>query len=303
MVKIYKSAKGKLIVYLPFDVISELGLKEEDEIDFFKMNDSSYIMAKKSDITNLILGKPQIQQQPATQKPQYSTSQQRSQPSSGPQLSDDSIKVLKKIDTLRYNERTQENVAKLLNDQEKKVLQKMIAEKYVNLFSKDSKKLYSIPKDVYDKFLMRKKPNAPAATAAPVTQQFTPKYSTTARTPPAPVPGGLDDDSVLLLEKNGFLVLQTEAEAGRVSLTLEQSIRHGQVLGTRAFNKKFYIVVRTFFDKNAGNILKKLREKNYKVADLAEELSIDEEGVRAILYLLSENGDTSEKKRDVFTIA
>ena len=109
--------------------------------------------------------------------------------------------------------------------------------------------------------------------------------------------------AVLSLEKNGFLVLQTEAEAGRVSLILETSIRHGQILGTRAFNKKFYIVRRTYFDKNSGGILKKLRENSYKVADLADELKIDEDGARAILYLLSENGDVSEKKRDTFTIA
>ncbi len=105
------------------------------------------------------------------------------------------------------------------------------------------------------------------------------------------------------LEKNGFLVLQTEAEAGRVSLLLEQSIRHGQILGTRAFNKKFYIVRRSYFDKNSGPILKKLREESDRVVELARELSIEEDGARAVLYLLSENGDVSEKKRDTFAIA
>ena len=112
-----------------------------------------------------------------------------------------------------------------------------------------------------------------------------------------------EDEGVAFLEKNGFLVAPTEAEAGKVSLALEQSIRHGQVLGTRAFNKKFYIVLRKYFDRFAPQILKKLRDRNYKVADLAKELKTEEEGLRAILYLLSENGDVSEKKRDIFTIA
>ncbi len=308
MVKIYKSSKGKLIVYLPFDVVSDLELKENDEVDFFKMNSSSFLLAKKSDITNMILGKPQPQSQPQS-KPASQARPSQSQP----QMPAEYIAVLKKIDTLRYENRTPENVSKLLNDSEKKILQRLIAEKAVSVFKKNSKDLYSISKSVYDMFLMRKKPAAfqqPSSAAqksqpAPAAQRpqiEVPRYVSTPRfTPPAGV--DLNDEGVLSLEKNGFLVLQTEAEAGRVSLTLENSIRHGQVLGTRAFNKKFYIVRRTYFDKNSSGILKKLRDKDYKVADLAKELSIDEDGARAILYLLSENGDVSEKKRDTFTIA
>jgi hypothetical protein len=309
MVKIYKSTKGKLIVYLPFDVVDGLSLKEDDEVDFFRMNEKSFILAKKSDITNMIMGKPQVQVQPKAAAQQLSQMQQSR---SSQQMPDENIAVLKKIDTLRYENRTPENVSKLLNEQEKRILQRLVADKSVSIFKKNSKETYSISKDIYDRFLMRKKPGAPAQMApmpkaAPVTAAqksapAVPRYVSTPRfTPPAGA--DLNDPEVLSLEKNGFLVLQTEAEAGRVSLTLENSIRHGQILGTRAFNKKFYIVRRSYFDKNSGNILKKLRDKSYKVAELAQDLSIDEDGARAILYLLSENGDVSEKKRDTFTIA
>jgi hypothetical protein len=297
MVKIYKSPKGKLVIYLPFDVISELGLKDSDEVDFFKMNDSSYIFAKKSDITDLILGR-QPQAMPAKSQPAPQP-QQRPQG----QMPEENITVLKKIDTLRYNERTPENVSKLLTEQEKRILQKMISEKIVNMFTKDSKRTYSISKSVYDRFLMRKKPQAqpaPAPQQRPQAQQ--PRFQPQQR-PQFGASNAMEDENIKSLEKDGFVVLQTEAEAGRASLALEQSIRHGQVLGTRAFNKKFYIVMRTYFDKNSSAILKKLREKAWKVSDLSSELSIDEEGVRGILYLLSENGDVSEKKRDTFTIA
>lgn len=281
-------------------------MKEDDEIDFFKMNDSSYLLAKKSDITNMILGKAQ---QPAQQKPAAQQAQPAQQPRGPQQMPEEYIAVLKKIDTLRYENRTPENVAKLLNEQEKRILQKLISDKVINMFKKNGKDLYSISKIVYDRFLMRKKPavqasaqKSQASAPAPKPLPSAPKYISTPRFTP-PSQEGLNDESVISLEKNGFIVLQTEAEAGRVSLLLEQSIRHGQVLGTRAFNKKFYIVRRPYFDKNSGNILKKLRDRSYKVADLAKELSIDEDGTRAILYLLSENGDVSEKKRDIFTIA
>jgi hypothetical protein len=219
-------------------------------------------------------------------------------------MPDEHIVVLKKIDTLRYDNRTPENVSKLLNEQEKRILQRLVADKSVNIFKKNSKETYSISKDIYDRFLMRKKPAVPSQPTQPAQrpQPAVQKYASNQRLTPAPG-ADLNDEGVLSLEKNGFLVLQTEAEAGRVSFTLENSIRHGQVLGTRAFNKKFYIVRRAYFDKNSAGILKKLREKSYRASDLAKELSMEEDGARAILYLLSENGDVSEKKRDTFTIA
>lgn len=306
MVKIYKSMKGKLIVYLPFEIVSQLKLKENDEIDFFKMNDNSFLVAKKSDITNMIIGKNQPMPAPAPSRPSSPAPQpQRTAPSG--EMPEESIAVLKKIDTLRFENRTPENVSKLLDDQEKRVLQRLMASKSVNIFKKNNKDLYSISKSVYDRFLMRQAANAvpirtetaqPAKPLPPAS-----KYISSPRPSPAQRDESLNDDSVKSLEKNGFLVLQTEAEAGRVSLLLEQSIRHGQILGTRAFNKKFYIVRRTYFDKNSAGILKKLREEPYRVSELAKTLSIDEDGARAILYLLSENGDVSERKRDTFAIA
>ncbi|MDE1834193.1 MAG: hypothetical protein KGH64_02545 [Candidatus Micrarchaeota archaeon] len=297
MTKIYKSSKGKLIVYLPQDVVNALKLKENEEIDFFKMNDSSYLLAKKSDVTNMILGKQQPQQ---SEEPRQKL--QQSQKHQQGTIPDEYIAVLKKIDTVRYNERTPENVARILNEQEKRVLQRMIAEQLVNQFKKNSKELYSITKSVYDQFLMRKKPQQQQQ-SSPVAQQFKKQILQSKAPPLTQGATQLDEDAIKSLEANGFVVLQTEAEASRVSLTLEQSIRHGQVLGTRAFNKKFYIVLRSYFDSHGGNILKKLRERSYRVSDIAKELSINEDGARSILYLLSENGDVSEKKRDTFTIA
>jgi hypothetical protein len=105
------------------------------------------------------------------------------------------------------------------------------------------------------------------------------------------------------LEENGFLVVQTEAEAGGVSLALETSIRRGQVLGTRSFNKKFYIVTRQFFDMHNPAIAKAMREGLSKVDDIARKAEMSEDATRAVLYLLAENGDVREKRRDHFALA
>ncbi len=284
MVKIYKSNKGKLVLYLPFDVISALKLKENDEVDFFRMPNNAFLFAKKSDVTGLLLGAPQKLQDKQPEA-QVSGIAAHLQPS------DDEIAVLKKIDTIRYQNRTQENTLKILNEGEKKTLQRLMSDGFLARFKgQDGKEHFSIPKNIYDRFLMRKKPVAkgePYNFSVPV----------------APRQQQSDSEGIAALEKNGFIVLQTEAEAGKISLDLEQSIRRGQVLGTRAFNKKFYIVLRQYFDRYSQPILKKLREKSCRASDLAKEIPMSEDGARSILYLLSENGDVSEKKRDVFTIA
>jgi hypothetical protein len=210
------------------------------------------------------------------------------------QPSADELAVLKKIDTIRYENRTQENVSKILSESERRVLQSLIANRAVSQFrGKSGKELYSIPKNIYDNFLMRKKP---AAQLKQESKEFVKEVSSYKEP---------KDENIVSLEKNGFLVLQTEAEASRVSVMLENSIRHGQVLGTRSFskNREFYIILRTYFDRHAQSILKKLRERGYRVSDLSKELGISEDGARAILYILAENGDVMEKKRELFTIA
>lgn len=292
MVKIYKQ-NNKLILYLPLEVIKSLNLGENEEVDFFKLNQKSFMFAKKSDAANLLLGKDEEKGTRAvllaTQKSQVGNDQ----------LSGEEIAVLKKLDTIRYNMRTKENVDKLLSESENSTLNQLLKRKAVNLFKSDkaASPLYGISKSVYDKFLMRKN-------AAIIVQQPQPSAKAPARAFTIPLLKKSVDDNpyVISLEENGYLVLQTEAEASSMSIALEESIRQGFVLGTRAFNRKFYVVLRSFIEKNSGNIIKAIKSGSNRVSDIAKEVSISEEGTRAILYLLSENGDVSEKRRDYFVI-
>ncbi len=112
----------------------------------------------------------------------------------------------------------------------------------------------------------------------------------------------MQNENIEKLEKDGFIVLSTEAEAAAVSLALEDSVRHGLVLGTRAFNKKFYIILRDFFNNNSGKVLKSLKEGPKSVDELAKDTGMDGDAIRAMLYLLAEQGDASERRRDVFAL-
>lgn len=279
-------------MYLPFEVINALKLKDGDEVDFVKLNQSSFAFAKKSDIASMLVGTRIAQEQ----KPEVRTAAQQVS------MSDTELSVLKKLDTLRYMNRTPENVSRILNESEKATLKQLLDKKRVTLF-KNSKgaQLYSIPKSIYDTFLMRKKQGQQeqkkeeGMRESKIVKQYT--YMLKKK------PESAQDPNVKFLEQNGFVVVTTEGEAATLSLALEESIRQGIVLGTRAFNKKFYVVLRAFFERYSGAIIKELREGSSKVGEIADTLGLDEDGIRGILYLLSENGDVSEKKKDTFALA
>ncbi len=266
--KIYKTRNSKYIVYLPDSVMKQLGLREDDDVQFLKYNDSSFLFAKMASTSgsfkplNLTLGE---------------------------------INVLKKLDTLRYADRTVANVSKLLNEGEKKTLQGLLDKKAVYLSK--AKGSYGIVAAVYDKFLMRKKPGATAQ------QPGRSRVFEQAPQKPVPPPPKIEkNENVIQLETDGYIVLPTETEASSLSLALEDSIRSGKVLGIRAFNKKFYVVLRAFFDKNSGKVIKELKEGPKKVDELVKTTGVKEDGIRAMLYLLSEQGDVSERRKDVFTL-
>ncbi len=275
--KVFKQ-NNKLTVYIPFEVARGLGIEENDEVDFFRYNDKAFLFVKKADIANLLIGAvsaPAPVPQPIVQR-------------GNDYISNEELAVLKKLDTVRYPQRTMEKINEILGSQEKALLQQLIKKKAVSPFKKGSVELYGISKSVYDKFLMRKKPS-PEAKPSPVKIQLSGHIE------------GPYAKYIKQLEEQGFLVVQTEAEAGGISLALEQSIRHGKVLGTRAFNRKFYIVTRPFFDLHNPGITKAMREGMSKVGEIASAADVNEDAARAILYLLAESGDVREKRKDSFT--
>ncbi len=275
--KVFKQ-NNKLAVYLSPEAAKELGIEENDDVDFFKYSDKAFLFMKKSEVANLLAGITSVPQ-PVIQR-------------GGDYIGVEEIAVLKKLDTIRYPQRTLEKINDILNAQEKALLQQLIRKKAVNPFKKGNVELYGISKSIYDKFLMRKKPSqgeaSPSVQSKPIERMHI-------EGPYAPL--------IRSLEERGYLVVQTEAEAGGVSLALEDRIRHGKVLGTRSFNKRFYIVTRQFFDQHNPAIIKAMREGASKVAEIADKARMPEEGSRAILYLLAENGDVRERRKDSFTLA
>ena len=100
MSKVYKSKVGdKLVVYIPYDVISALDIKDGDDVDFFKFSGKSFLFAKKNDIVDLL-----------TKLQTTGPSVPVQQPSATIAVDAKELAILQKLDTLRYNDRTKDKV-------------------------------------------------------------------------------------------------------------------------------------------------------------------------------------------------
>ncbi|MGC8586482.1 MAG: hypothetical protein ACP5K5_02990 [Candidatus Micrarchaeia archaeon] len=276
-IKIYRS-NGKLVLNIPFEVISTLDLHDGDEVDFFKYSGKSFIFAKKDYIASLLT--------------KISSVGEASQ-NANVEIDKNELTILKKLDTLRYSERTTSMVNNMLSNEEKNTLQKLIRKKIVVPFKKEGENeyKYSIAKWAYDRFLFGKR------------EQKAGKKEELAEKPKAWEEKIVDSDYTNLLESKGYLVLSNEADAAAVSAALEESIKQGLVVGTRAFNKKFYVALRGFINKYAPKITKLIEQKPMRASEIAEKIGIDEDGVRSILYYMAELGDVTEVRRDIFKAA
>jgi bifunctional DNA-binding transcriptional regulator/antitoxin component of YhaV-PrlF toxin-antitoxin module len=280
--KIFK-INNRLSINIPYEVIASMELKEGDEIEI-KQQDGHFIISKKDSFTKEIQTAETTIKYPIVQEPTQKE-----------------LILLKKLDTLRYGARTESKIAAMLTNDEKKTLADMQKKRIVILFKKEGEKeyKYSIPKMIYDKFLMRKNQ---ANKEAPNQTQSKPEETSNSKETVKKWEMALNPETSLItsLETKGYVVFPTTAEATAASAALEESIRHGLVVGTRAFNKKFYVVTRSFLGKAAREISKAIGPKGSSVADISKETGIDEEGVRAVLYMLAEAGDMAEIKKDIF---
>jgi bifunctional DNA-binding transcriptional regulator/antitoxin component of YhaV-PrlF toxin-antitoxin module len=294
-------------------VAESLGIKDGDDVDFFQYSGKSFLFAKKADIADLLVrikqGQPAVTQQIA----QPTAPQQPTETATvkGKEITMDAVELalLKKLDTIRYGERTKAKVDGMLGAEEKATLQKLLKKGFVTLFRKSNENeyKYGIERGIYDRFLFGKRtyPNrqgqpAPARTlSSPRGAQFT------QRAAPIQMRNAVQDvnEYVSMLESKGYLVLKSEAEAASASAAMEESIRQGLVIGTRGFDKKFYIALRDFINRSAPKMLKIIENKSVSIDDISKETGIDADGARAILNILAENGEVTEVRKDVFRSA
>lgn len=113
--------------------------------------------------------------------------------------------------------------------------------------------------------------------------------------------GNSEESEEPTLEKSGFVVVENEQQARKISSQYESAIKSNEIKGIRGFDRCFYIVQCNLYDKYSGKILKFL-EKNNTAAlnEISEALAIDKRLVKAICEFLREEGSIIEKRRGIY---
>jgi len=193
---------------------------------------------------------------------------------------------LKKLDSIKYGERTSKEVEKSFSKREKEVLENLIKKKVVEIRKSKGKELYSIALSVYNRFLLRKKGIKIGKGGEVVKAEIK----------------NQEKDLISNLEKEGYIVVQTEEEANEISKILENDIRMGNVIGTRGFDKKYYVVLSSFFAKESQKIIELLKNGEATLQEICQKLNFEEQKAKALLTLLLEKGDVIEKRKNLFQL-
>lgn len=193
---------------------------------------------------------------------------------------------MKKLDSIKYGERTSKEVERSFSKREKEVLENLIKKKVVEIRKSKGKELYSIALSVYNRFLLRKKGIKIGKGGEVVKAEIK----------------NQEKDLISNLEKEGYIVVQTEEEANEISKILENDIRMGNVIGTRGFDKKYYVVLSSFFAKESQKIIELLKNGEATLQEICQKLNFEEQKAKALLTLLLEKGDVIEKRKNLFQL-
>ena len=103
------------------------------------------------------------------------------------------------------------------------------------------------------------------------------------------------------LAKYGYVIIENEADARDASAKLEQELKAGEVLGTRGFDKKYYVAQRRFYHAWNEKIRPELKGKMLNIEQLAKKLNMSEVAARVALELMREQGEIIEKKKGMYS--
>jgi hypothetical protein len=227
-----------------------------DEIELFSLREGYYLLSVQLPV-------------PGSQKSEDLTKKDQLAPSA------DEILVLKKLQAIRFENRTPDHVNKVLSDPEKILLKEMGGKSWIRIFrgKKYKNGVYSISDKVYPLIQAKQ------------TKKEEPKLK--------------GDPNYSLLLTQGYLIIRDQKDAKLLSEKLKTEMKSGSVKGIKGFDGAFYVVRKDYFSKASKSILDVLSEES-DVASITQNTKLAPEAVAAVLHHLAESGDIIEKKRGVY---
>ena len=242
----------------------------------------------------------------ARNAPAPAPAQKKSQPII---LSSDETAVVRKLLAIRFEERTVPQVAKKIGAGEKKVLDALVTRRLIEVFknSKYKEGVYNISQKVYEAVASPMNGAAkeggaePANRAAPKYDIQNPETSKNENMPAvASSVRSLDDppiNSAEHLARFGYMVLNTESEAKMAMMQIQPMLKTDDVRGIRGFDKRYYVLRRSFLHQYAGLVLAQLDAGPATADKIAAALGLPSEAVSVILMIMADEGEVIEKRR------
>ncbi len=178
-------------------------------------------------------------------------------------------KVLEKLYFSKAEERIKERFDKKLNSEEKEIFEQLKKQGLIKIFKGKNREYYTIKKELY--FSMKKENE---------------KTNT-------------KKNAIHELYKKGYLIIEDEIPK-ELNIMLKSDIETGKILGLRAFDKKFYICTKHFFDLHSGTILDLLETKGKTIEQISKTMEMEKGAVRCLVNLLAEEGSIIERKSNYF---
>lgn len=188
-------------------------------------------------------------------------------------VSEKELAVLKKLNEIKFAQRTKERVRAVLSDDGQKVLGKLVKKGAVQFYEGGKYKghgVYSISRDYYS-FLTAKKPAGNI-----ITKVFGQQH---------------------------YMITDSMERAREVLSQLESEVKAGNVVSVRGFDKKFYITTREAMERVGSKIVAALESGEMPLAEIAKVCGDGEGLVKTAIEILRESGDVIEKRREVYALA
>ena len=273
MAKVVK-AGGKLALVLPDAVSRALGLAEGDEVALHELGSGAYAITRKGEQ----IGREVDEQTEGV-------------------LDDSSLRVLRKLESIRFEMRTPKKVGEVMSAAERQVLDALVENKVIGFFKSAKYKdgVYNIPKDIYELVRAGGKKSANVAPAASAAEPATAAAASSS---------AAYDNPEESLEKLGYAIVEREHEAKQLSENLNPQIKSGELMGVRGFDRRFYLARKGFYLAVSERLEKALRgKKNRTVAEIAKDAKVKEDECAVVLNLMREEGEVLEKKRGTYELA
>jgi hypothetical protein len=239
--------KGKIYSEIPDEIAKLLDVKAGEELEFLNPHKDLIIITKPTKVT-------------VAKKSRYN-------------LTPEEIAVVNKVYSIRYYDRSRENVLKKIENYEIPTFNNLFVKGILFEYSKQEKKWVGIDRKFFADFFKKEEPK---------------KEHT--------------DPMISQLQKDGYLVIQNDSQAKNFVDKLKKAGMYKQIKGVRGFDKKYYIIMLDKLNEIEGNLIKTL-DKERVLDDISKELKITKDLCKAAIEVLRDDGTVIEKKRELYVSA